>query len=177
MNKKGMSARQIELKLLGQMFKEHHTWLLRLLASRTGDPEIARDLVQETFLSAQQAVTRLNLNFGSQAYLKRIAVNLASRYRKTELSAIPTPDIEEQAVAGDNSESNVISSSINSALNRLPEQQKEVAKLRFFEKQTFHEVSRRLDISIRTAKRRMEAARNSLKKQLSPINPGRGRKQ
>ena len=165
------SARQIELRLLTQLFEENRLWLLRMIASRTGDPDSAHDLVQETFLNAQKAARRLNLTVGSRAYLKRIAINLAGRYRQKSSRDIPTPDIEEQAVSKQGAESGQISSTVQQALNKLPEDLRNVARMRLFESMTFKEVSGRLDISMRTAKRRMEEAKKNLRRQLTGNRP------
>lgn len=163
--KKPLSARQIERRLLTRLFEENRPWLYRMLSSRIGDPESANDLVQDTFLNAQKAARRLNLTAGSRAYLKRIAVNLAGRYKLKGTKTIPSPDIEEQAISADEPEE-TISVAVTRAIERLPERQQAVAKLRLLDSLTFQQISARLNISIRTAKRRMEEAKTLLKRQL-----------
>lgn len=158
----------IERKLLSNLFEEHRTWLQRLIQQRTGDPELARDLVQETFLRAHRAATRINLSSGPGPYLKRIAHNLLMRHYTSNALTVPTGRLEETAAREAERERDDLEYSVRSALDTLPLPQRQVAELRFYEGCGYEEVSGQLGISVRTAKRRMQEARTSLRKRLSP---------
>lgn len=73
---------------LEELFDEHHASLFRFLSRMTGDPDFAKDVVQETFLSI--AARPLPRVVSQRAWLFAIAQNIArsglrTRRRRTGL--------------------------------------------------------------------------------------------
>ncbi len=61
---------------LGELFDAHQARLYRLARRLSGDPEEARDLVQETFLRAARRRSLPARETGREAWLVRVLVNL-----------------------------------------------------------------------------------------------------
>lgn len=66
------------------LFTLHHAPLLRYLARRTADPELASDLVQDTFLIAFRRRDAIPKDRPFVAWLFRISLNLLSTYERSQ---------------------------------------------------------------------------------------------
>ena len=86
-----------------QLFARYHRPLLDYLYGMTRDRALAEDLVQETFLRALAAGTKLPGVAYPQAWLYRIATNVAldSNRRKRHFNALPLYRVEPEAGASD----------------------------------------------------------------------------
>jgi RNA polymerase sigma factor (sigma-70 family) len=60
---------------LEDLFEEHHTGLFRFISRLTNDPDFAKDIVQETFLSI--AVKPIPAHIPARVWLFQLASNLA----------------------------------------------------------------------------------------------------
>jgi RNA polymerase sigma-70 factor (ECF subfamily) len=171
------AARGGSLEALGQVLEACRSYLLRI-ASRRLSAELrskgsASDLVQQTFLDAQRFFDRFQGESEKEllAWLRQILLhNLAHfqrRYRSTgkrdlgreaplagETSsadggadlATQTPSPSEQMVAREEAEA------VRRALERLPEEHRQVLAWRHQEQLTFEEIGRRLGRSTSTAR-------------------------
>lgn len=157
----------IEARLVAKLFEEHRDWLYRTILARTGDQEAARDLVQETFLRAHRAALKLNLATMPEPYLRRIALNLVSGFHRGRRGVTPSENMDRTVDPESLRGFETLHRTVGFVLEELPEEQRRVAELRLYEACDFSEVAGRLGISIRTAKRRMDAARTGIRKRLS----------
>jgi RNA polymerase sigma-70 factor (ECF subfamily) len=168
MKSRGSTRARIESRLVAQLFEEHREWLYRTILARTGDPEGARDLVQETFLRAHRAALRFNLASMPHPYLRRIALNLIPGFRRNRQAVTPSEHMDSTVDPESLRGFDTLHRTVSLVLEGLPEEQRRVAEMRLYEACDFTEVAGRLGISIRTAKRRMAAARAGIKKRLAP---------
>jgi len=163
------SARGGSLEALGQVLEACRGYLLRIASRRLSDDLRSKggasDLVQQTFLDAQCQFERFQGESEKEllAWLRQILLhNLAHfqrHYRATgkrDLSreaplageasstdggadlATPTPSPSAQIVAREEAEA------VQQALQRLPEEQRQVLALRHQEQLTFEEIGQRL---------------------------------
>jgi len=142
------------------------------------NPEEAAEITQEVFFSAYKNIKRFRLEARFATWLYRIAANhCISRLRqrppglqislddeKGEFSSgrdIPVPAGHEEAFLKEESRRLVLS-----ALASLPEDQRLVVDLKFFQEMTFEEISEVLQIPLSTIKTRLYAALALLKSKL-----------
>ncbi len=109
----------------------------RFLRHQLGDPDVAEDLLQRTFVKMIEALPRYRergLPFG--AWVFRIARNVVIDHRRTSRPAEPIEAAFDQpATAGDpalEAERSVDATRLRAALDELPADQREVLVWRFF---------------------------------------------
>jgi RNA polymerase sigma-70 factor (ECF subfamily) len=155
---------------LGELYDHHATLLYTLILRITRSPSDAQDVLQETLLIVWRRSERYDATLGSPAaWLVRIARNRAiDRWRANgrvpcvpvrgedvAICSAPAPDVlaarDERATA------------INSALARLPREQRDLIELAFFEGYTHSELAERCDLPLGTVKSRMRAGLTALR--------------
>lgn len=65
-----------------QLYRDHAGAILRYLEFSTGDPELARDLLQDTFATALGALAGFRGEGSHRTWLRRIAINRARRVHR-----------------------------------------------------------------------------------------------
>lgn len=148
--------------------------LLGFFARRTGDPQLAVDLLGDTFLTAfeQRRKCRASSDRERAAWLFRIAANkLTDHYRRRaserratelfagELRAVTNSEI---AVIQRLAESSEHSERVLAAFNGLSEEQREALQLRVIDEQPYPHVSRELGISEPAARARVSRGLRTL---------------
>jgi len=149
--------------------------IYRTLLLLVRDADAAEDLTQECFMRAFRMRSKFRGESGVATWLMRIAINLAHdhnrnrrwafwrRLRQTEyidtigqLDARRTP---EEALIDSES-----LSSVWSAVGRLPERQKTVFLLHFFEEMPLDEISATMDLELGTIKSHLHRAIATVRK-------------
>jgi RNA polymerase sigma-70 factor (ECF subfamily) len=79
-------AQEGEVEAVGILYERHSEWVYRYALKRVSDPEIAKELVQETFLRVLESLPRFRSGHSFGAWLNGIAVHvvadcLRSRYQ------------------------------------------------------------------------------------------------
>lgn len=78
-----------------ELVRRRESWLRALLRKLSGDPQLADDLAQETFLRAWQRLGRLREPRAFGAWLRRLAVNLfidARRLKQADFAEVGALD-------------------------------------------------------------------------------------
>jgi RNA polymerase sigma-70 factor (ECF subfamily) len=159
-----------------ELFERHHGRVYGYLRKLVGSRDGAHDLTQETFLLAFRSRESYRQKGRFQAWLYRIATNLArSRLRRRtrehdRLAGAPpsadrtarTPDPVDAAQADETRRI------VEDAIVRLSTEEREVLLLRHFQGLRFREVAETLDINENTAKSRMRYALDKLANMLRP---------
>lgn len=177
-------ARLIEATLAGDreafglLVERHQDRLYNALYRFLGSAEDARDVAQDTFL---QAMTRLRSFRGDSAFytwLYRIGFNLAMSHRRR---AKPMASIDRlhQAVGAEPSDNGASPESpilaaeriemVQSAINRLPDDQRQVVVLREIEECSYEQIAEILDVPLGTVRSRLFRARLLLKEYLEQM--------
>ena len=155
----------------------HQTMLADLLYRQTGSREGIDDMVQETFLRAYQALDRYRPEYRLSTWLAGIGLNLArDRGRRQKLrrdpatlAAIepprPSPTPLEDAARQE------ARASVQRALTRLPDPQREIVVLSVYGGFSQREIARTLSLPLGTVKGRYRAAFDALRRAMASLRP------
>ena len=155
-----------------EIMKRHKGQLHRLAARMIGDDDEALDLVQETFVSAHQALKRYDPERPMSAWLARITINKCRDWRRRRAvrrlisfvlpieHAVDTPDHAPMSdtVAADREEM----AQVANAIAMLPVNLRETLVLRTFDGMTQAETADVLGITEKTVETRLYRARARL---------------
>jgi len=125
------SARGGDIDAFDRIMERYEDRLLRFLVGLVGDVELARELCQDTFLAAYQALPKLRGELRLSAWLHTIALNRArSHHRKWHnRRTVPLQDDILPARGGDMQEIAVTQDSVRRTLELLPKHYKEALLL------------------------------------------------
>jgi RNA polymerase sigma-70 factor (sigma-E family) len=119
----------------------------------TGDRFEAEDLLQSALLSTYRAWDRITDKAAVGGYLRRTMTNLhISAWRRRKLNEYPTEQLPETAGDTDPMCGTELRAVLWQALARLPEPQRTMLVLRYYEGRTDPEIAEILDISVGTVK-------------------------
>lgn len=151
------------------LFRALYAPLCRYATGLTdGDPDVAEDLVQQSFVKLWEQRARLEVRFSLRAYLYKMvhhgALNRLRSHRtreryQTEMARqvadsvqLPDPDLSEH---------------FQKALDTLPPQCRHIFELSRFEELKYREIAEHLDLSIKTVETQMGKALRLLRVHLS----------
>ena len=155
-----------------ELFVRYSETLLGMLRRRLGDDHTAQDLVQQTFLQFHRA--RLDFKHGSlvRPWLFTIALNLARglsrkkiRRKERVLEFDPASGV---APVSQELEARESAHRVHESLEALPEQQREVIELHWFEGVSFAEISIIVGASLSAVKVRAHRGYEQLRHALGP---------
>ena len=116
---------------LGDLYVRHAPEGIRLAFLLTGDRALAEDLVQEAFARLVGRLRHLRDQGAFGTYLRRTIVNLAtSHFRRRR---VERAYLERTATAPETNANEELDQTMHEALLRLPERQRAVMVLRFYE--------------------------------------------
>ncbi|MFD7613670.1 SigE family RNA polymerase sigma factor [Streptomyces sp. NPDC059828] len=119
----------------------------------TGDRYEAEDLLQSALFSTYRAWDRITDKAAVGGYLRRTMTNLhISAWRRRKLNEYPTEELPETAGETDAMRGTELRAVLWQALARLPELQRTMLVLRYYEGRTDPEIADILDISVGTVK-------------------------
>ncbi|KIZ14433.1 SigE family RNA polymerase sigma factor [Streptomyces natalensis] len=119
----------------------------------TGDRYEAEDLLQSALFSTYRAWDRISDKAALGGYLRRTMTNLhISAWRRRKLNEYPTEELPETAADADAMRGTELRAVLWQALVRLPEAQRTMLVLRYYEGRTDPEIADILGISVGTVK-------------------------
>jgi len=119
----------------------------------TGDRFEAEDLLQSALFSTYRAWHRISDKAAVGGYLRRTMTNLhISAWRRRKLNEYPTEELPETPAEQDAMRGTELRTVLWQALARLPELQRTMLVLRYYEGRTDPEIADILDISVGTVK-------------------------
>ncbi|GAQ51483.1 SigE family RNA polymerase sigma factor [Streptomyces acidiscabies] len=119
----------------------------------TGDRFEAEDLLQSALFSTYRAWDRISDKAAVGGYLRRTMTNLhISAWRRRKLNEYPTEELPETPGDTDAMRGTELRAVLWQALSRLPELQRTMLVLRYYEGRTDPEIAEILDISVGTVK-------------------------
>lgn len=163
------------------IFRSYRERIHRHIAYMVRDPELARDLTQETFLRAHRELVSLQDSDAVAVWLYRIATRLCvDAYRRAFRDpqarcqdALPDSDAEDDQLADADApplqlviEQAEMSACVRTVVDDLPESYRAVLLLQDLEGMTGREVAERLGCSLPTVKIRLHRARRRLEEAL-----------
>jgi RNA polymerase sigma-70 factor (ECF subfamily) len=171
------TKRPIPDSWLEDLWREHSGPLFSFLAYRTGDRELAQDLLADAFERAARARRRFDPRRGTQkAWLYAIALNLARDHARREATAEralgrrvtePDADAPDRAavVALHGAE---LRGALGPALARLGPEEREAIALRYGADLTVPEIARVTGERLTTVEGRVYRALRKLREELTP---------
>lgn len=158
---------------LSTVVRAHHAALLSYATRLTGDPHLAEDITQETWLRAWRHLDRLTEDQGSvRAWLFRVAHNIAidiyrtRRARPTEVD-VPTEELEHFVTTrdpGDEIETRLV---VNDILDNLTERHRDTIIAVYFADRTANSAASTLGVPVGTVKSRIHNALHTLRNMLN----------
>jgi len=159
------------------VLKWEHT-IYNLTLRMLQNPEDAAETTQEIFFAAFRNISRFRKNSRFSTWLYRIAVNhCLTRLRRRppvhySLEAeCEIPGFDTRSSRRHQQDEELLRSErrqkILDSLSLLPDDQRVVIELKFFQEETFDQISRILDVPLSTVKSRFYAALDHLKDRLS----------
>lgn len=156
------------------LVRAHQDEVYTLARRLVGDPHLAADIAQETLVRAWRALPKFRGDSKLSTWLHRITVNTAwtHRDRARRNAAIPLDEVAERAAlpgpddpetAGELLE---LRGRLRSALNRLPEGQRQVVVMKDVYGWSHAEISEAMGITVTAAKVRLHRARARLARDL-----------
>ncbi len=171
--KEYINGKEIALELL---IKRHQQRIFSFIYSKVQDRDITEDVFQDTFIKVIKTLKKGNYNEEGKflPWVMRIAHNLViDHFRKN--NRMPkfnnSDDFDIFSIISDNAlnaEKRIIKdqilSDVRSLIEELPDEQKEVLKMRMYMDMSFNEISESTGVSINTALGRMRYALINLRK-------------
>ncbi len=168
-----INGKELAIELL---IKRHQQRLYSFIYSKVQNRDITEDIFQDTFIKVIRTLKKGNYNEEGKflPWVMRISHNLIIDFfrKKNRMPKFNnTDDFDIFSVLADgalNIENRIIKEQILLAVrdlvNQLPEEQKEVLKMRIYNDMSFNEISENTGVSINTALGRMRYALINLRK-------------
>ena len=190
-----MSDREIDRQLVARaqrgdkrafelLVEKYQRKLARLLSRLIRDPAEVEDVTQEAFIKAYRALPAFRGDSAFYTWLYRIGINTAKNYlmamgrrapTSTEVEADEAEGFEEGEQLRDiNTPESVllskeIAETVNSTIERLPEELRTAIQLREIEGMSYEDIARVMDCPIGTVRSRIFRAREAIAEQLRPL--------
>jgi RNA polymerase sigma-70 factor (ECF subfamily) len=162
------------------LFLRHKQRIFNYINSKTIDIDVSNDILQETFIKVFNLVKigkyneqgkflpwvlRISHNLVMDHFraIKRSKLNYNNNMNQVFSKLYLEDSIKENNIISDNTLSKVLTEMID----QLPESQKQIVKLRFYENLTFKEIAEINNISINTALGRIRYSINNLRKKMN----------
>ena len=158
------------------LIQKHKNKIYAFILSKIRNRDLAEDIFQDTFIKVINSLQKGKYNEEGKflPWVMRIANNLVIDYfrkNKKMRTIAPTDDFDIFDILQDgekNIEDNLVNNQIHKDLRKLiehlPEDQKEVLKMRYYAELSFKEISECTGVSINTALGRMRYALINLRK-------------
>jgi RNA polymerase sigma-70 factor (ECF subfamily) len=162
------------------LFLRHKQRIFNYINSKVIDIDVSNDILQETFIKVFSLVKtgkyneqgkflpwvlRISHNLVMDHFraIKRSKLNYNNNMNQVFSKLYLEDSIKENNIISDNTLSKVLTEMID----QLPESQKQIVKLRFYENLTFKEIAEINNISINTALGRIRYSINNLRKKMN----------
>jgi RNA polymerase sigma-70 factor (ECF subfamily) len=144
-------------KAMRQIVERHQDHVYRLAYRLVGDADVARDVVQDTFLKAFENLGDMNNGRALGQWLRQIAVNLVRDRWKTRKKTICLDEQDPELPPSrlnpvHDLEIREMGTHIQAALMELPPTYREVFLLKYVEEISYEEISDLLGVSVPAAK-------------------------
>jgi len=166
------------------LVEKYQRKLARLLSRFIRDPAEVEDVAQEAFIKAYRALPAFRGDSAFYTWLYRIGINTAKNYLMAMGRRAPTStEVEADEAEGfDEGEqlrdintpesvllSKEIAETVNSTIEKLPEELRTAIQLREIEGMSYEDIARVMDCPIGTVRSRIFRAREAIAQQLRPL--------
>ncbi len=177
-------AQHGDKKAFGLLVSKYQRKLGRLLSRLIRDPAEVEDVTQEAFIKAYRALPNFRGESAFYTWLYRIGVNTAKNYLVSQGRRAPTStefDSEEAESFEDGDQlrdintpermllSKQIGSTVNAAIEALPDELRTAIVLREIEGMSYDEIAKIMECPIGTVRSRIFRAREAVAERLRPL--------
>ena len=152
------------LRMMMNVYQSRLYWHIRRLVD---DEDAAKDVLQETFIKVYQNFSQFKKDSQLYTWLYRIASNEALQHlnkvkkmQKTEQDA--DVYLENQKAENSGRNADEIELLLQDAIQKLPEKQRVVFTLRYYDDLPYEEISKILDMSVSTLKTNYHYAKSKI---------------
>ena len=152
------------LRMMMDVYQSRLYWHIRRLVD---DEDAAKDVLQETFIKVYQNFSQFKKDSQLYTWLYRIASNEALQHlnkvkkmQKTEQDA--DVYLENQKAENSGRNADEIELLLQDAIQKLPEKQRMVFTLRYYDDLPYEEISKILDMSVSTLKTNYHYAKSKI---------------
>jgi RNA polymerase sigma factor (sigma-70 family) len=152
------------LAALEALYRERHRHFVRVARAITGDPERAREAVQDAFADAIRSRRTFRGDAPLEAWVWRAVVNAARKALRrplVEVGAVPGPDAELAAPPAVHE--------LSPVLAQLPERQRLVVFLRYYADLDYRTIAEVLGIETGTVSATLSAAHTAVRRALEEV--------
>ena len=190
-----MSEREVDQQLVERaqrgdkrafelLVEKYQRKLARLVARLVRDPGEVEDVTQEAFIKAYRALPSFRGDSAFYTWLYRIGINTAKNYLVATGRRAPTSTAidAEEAEGIESGEqlrdintpeslllSKEIATTVNAAIESLPEELRSAIQLRELEGMSYEEIAKLMDCPIGTVRSRIFRARETIAERLKPL--------
>ncbi len=158
--------------------------LARLVSRLVRDPGEAEDVTQEAFIKAYRALPSFRGDSAFYTWLYRIGINTAKNFLVAKGRRAPTStEVDAEEAEGYESAdqlrdintpeslllSKEIATTVNAAIESLPEELRSAIQLRELEGMSYEEIAKLMDCPIGTVRSRIFRAREAIADKLKPL--------
>jgi len=156
----------IPLEAIEAVYRTRAADFFRFALAKTGDPERARDAVQEGFARAIRGQATFQGTGPLEAWVARCVLNAASDLNRVFSRLESEP---EHATADSMTASGDSGSVVREAVRQLPQRQRDALFLRYYLDLDYRAIAEALDVEVGTISATLHAARNSLMDALQEV--------
>jgi RNA polymerase sigma-70 factor, ECF subfamily len=136
-----------------------------------GDADTAKDMAQESFIAAYNALDDFKFNSKFSSWLYRIVINRCRDHFRATRETVPVDEICDFIAGTDHTPEQAAScrqtgDTVQEALNKLPPDYREVIILKHIEGLDYQEIADTLEVSVSALKVRAHRGREMLRKLL-----------
>lgn len=165
------------------LVRKYQNKIVHLVTRYLHDPIEAQDVAQEAFIKAYRALPSFRGDSAFYTWLYRIAINTAKNYLVAQNRRPPTDDIDAQDAEQFGGETGLkeyatperlvlrdeIETTINAAIEALPEELRTAITLRELEGLSYEEIAAAMDCPIGTVRSRIFRARAAIETRIAPL--------
>ena len=153
-------------RAFGELVRRYQDLLYRHAARMTGRLDDAEDVVQSAFIKAHRNLRKCRNPDRAGAWLFRIGANACKDFLKSKRATVSLEKMSDLVSSEGNPEAEAargrVRDEIESALHRLPVEQREAFLMKHVEGWSYEEMSKALSVSIPALKMRVHRAREEL---------------
>lgn len=154
--------RRRDEKAFERLYKEYHEDFFLVACQYLHDPSVAREAVNDVFMTLWERAESLHIEISLKRYLHRAVINhCINILHKRKREAVRREELPEMpsVVEQDNTlEENELNLQLYRAINELPEQCRKVFKLSRFESKKKREIADQMGLSVKTVKNHINHA-------------------
>jgi RNA polymerase sigma-70 factor, ECF subfamily len=158
-----------ECPSIDRLVAEHHESLYRYAFRLVGDQPDAEDLVQQTFLMAQQRMHQLREPCRARSWLFAVMRSLFLKdcRRTTPVNASSVDAVPEEWMAKSDGEPDLDLEQLQLALGEIPDESRVILMMFYFEQASYKEIAEQLELKMGTVMSRLARAKEKLRERLS----------